>query len=53
MTYKYILDKYKINVGRRYIVDIPNIGRDDMAVLFKELGFEFGVRDRGREWLLL
>jgi len=43
MTYKYILDKYKINVGRRYIVEIPDIGRDDMAVLFKELGFNYGA----------
>jgi len=42
-TYKYILDKYNIKIGNKYIVDIPNIGRDDMAVLFKELGFEFGA----------
>lgn len=42
-TYKYILDKYKIDVGNRYIVEIPNIGRDDLAVLFGELGFNRGV----------
>ena len=42
-TYKYIIDKYKIDVGSQYIVDIPGIGRDDMASLFAELGFNSGA----------
>ena len=42
-TYKYIIDKYQIKVGSQYIIEIPNIGRDDMAVLFKELGFNHGA----------
>ena len=42
-TYKYIIDKYQINVGKQYIVEIPDIGRDDLAVLFKELGFNHGA----------
>jgi len=42
-TYQYIIDKYKINVGSQYIVEIPGIGRDDMAKLFNELEFNYGV----------
>lgn len=46
-TFQYILKKYNISVGRQYIVEIPNIGRDDMAKLFAELNFckgaEIGV----------
>lgn len=42
-TYEYILEKYKIKVGGRYIIDIPNIGRDDMATLFAELKFNDGA----------
>src|SRR3990167_4904804 len=46
-TFQYILKKYNITVGNQYIVDIPNIGRDDMAKLFGELNFnevaEIGV----------
>jgi len=42
-NYKYIIKKYGINVGRQYIVDIPNIGRDDLAKLFSELEFKTGA----------
>jgi hypothetical protein len=42
-TYKYIIDKYKITVGNQYIVDIPNITREDLAKLFAELKFKIGV----------
>ncbi len=49
-TEQYIIDKYKINVGNQYIVEIPNMGRDNLAELFAELNFtkgaELGV-DRG------
>jgi hypothetical protein len=40
---EYILNKYKINIDRQYIVDIPNMGRNDLATLFKELGFTKGA----------
>ncbi len=42
-TFDYIIDKYKINVGNQYIIDIPNMGRDDMAKLFGELQLNYGV----------
>ncbi len=42
-TYKEILKKYNIDLGRQYIVDIPNMGRDDLADLFAELGFNYGL----------
>jgi|TARA_Y100000310_G_C20673115_1_gene811378 SAM-dependent methyltransferase len=42
-TYDYVINKYNIDVGPRYIVDIPNMGRDDMADLFAELGFNIGA----------
>ena len=42
-TYQYILKKYNINVGRQHIIEIPNMGRDDMAKLFEELGFNLGA----------
>ena len=42
-TFDYIIDKYKINVGRQHIVDIPNMGRIELAGLFKELDFNLGA----------
>jgi len=42
-AYKFIIDKYKIDVGIQYIVEIPNVGRDDMAKLFGELGLKSGA----------
>lgn len=42
-VYKYVINKYKINVGHQYIVEIPNMGRKHLAGLFKELEFNYGV----------
>lgn len=42
-AYKYIIDKYHIVVGQQYIVDIRNMGRDDLAKLFVELDFKLGA----------
>jgi len=42
-TQSYIIKKYNIEVGSQYIVDIPDMGRDDMAKLFAELNFDLGV----------
>lgn len=55
-TYQYIIDKYKIDVGVQYIVDIRNMGRDDMAKLFAELDFKKGAEigvDKGDYSLVL
>ena|SRR3990167_578781 len=49
-TYDYIIKKYKIEVGKQYIVDIPSMGRNNLAELFAELGFTKGLElgvDRG------
>lgn len=44
-TFKYIIDKYKIDVSNNYIIDIPNIGRNDM------MAYEKGItRDPFRSW---
>lgn len=42
-TLAYILSKYDLAVGRRMPVEIPNVGRDDLARLFAELGFKVGA----------
>jgi len=43
-TLSYILQKYSINLdNRRMPIEIPNVGRDDLAVLFHELGFTIGA----------
>jgi hypothetical protein len=42
-SYEYILDKYKINPGRSYFIELPNMGRNDLAALFCELEFTKGV----------
>lgn len=50
-TFDYIINKYNITVGNQYIVDIPNIGRNDLAQLFAELGFNKGAEigvEKGR-----
>lgn len=49
-TYEYILHKYNIHRGREFFFEIPNMGRDNLAELFAELGFTTGVEigvDRG------
>jgi len=40
---KHITDKYRLVVNRQYIVQIPNMGRNDLAKLFSELGFDTGA----------
>jgi hypothetical protein len=50
MTYDKIVDKYKLNVGNQYIVEIPDMDSINLAELFAELGFTKGVElgvDRG------
>jgi len=43
-TYKYIIDKYKIDVGKQYLVDVENMhGSADLSKLFAELNFNRGV----------
>lgn len=42
-TFDYIINKYNIKVGSQYIVEIPDMGRDNMAGLFGELGFNQGA----------
>lgn len=42
-TYEFIIEKYNIDVGKRYVVDIPNINREDLAKLFGELGYQVGA----------
>lgn len=43
VTLDHILDKYGITLDGRYVIDIPNVGRDNMAGLFAELGFTKGA----------
>lgn len=43
-TYKYIVDKYHINVGRQYLVDVEEmVGSVALSKLFAELNFNKGV----------
>lgn len=42
-TYKYIIEKYKLRISTEYIVEIPNMGRDQLAELFCELNLNKGV----------
>ncbi len=42
-SFDYIVKKYNLNIGNQYIVEIPNIGRDNMAELFAELNFNRGA----------
>jgi len=42
-TLGYIIDKYKIIMGRHYPIEIPRMRRSDLAVLFDDLGFTTGV----------
>lgn len=49
-TYDKVVNKYKLNVGNQYIVEIPNMDSINLAELFAELGFTRGVEvgvDRG------
>ncbi len=42
-TYEYILKKYNLRPGRRSYIEIPNMGRQNLAELFAELGFKKGA----------
>jgi hypothetical protein len=43
-TFQYIIDKYKINVGRQYLIDVEQMqGSADLSKLFAELKFNKGV----------
>jgi hypothetical protein len=42
-TLAHIVDKYKLTIGRRMPVEIPNTGRAQLAEVFCELDFRFGV----------
>ena len=42
-TFDFIVNKYKINLDGRYIIDIPNMGRDSLAGDFAELDFKKGA----------
>ena len=42
-TKQYILNKYKIEDQGQQVIEIPNIGRDQMAELFSELNFKNGL----------
>lgn len=42
-TLKYILEKWDIDQEQRSPIAIPNVGRDDLAQLFCELGFKTGL----------
>lgn len=42
-TLDYILKKFNLTGKERSPIEIPNYGRDNLAELFKELGFKVGV----------
>ena len=42
-TYEYILKKYNLTRRKEYFLEIPNMGRNELAILFNELGFEKGA----------
>lgn len=42
-TYEYILKKYNLNPKQEFFIEIPNIGRNNLANLFAELGFNLGA----------
>ena len=42
-TLRLIADKYGLDLYRKSPIEIPNVGRDDLAALFAELGFTSGA----------
>lgn len=42
-TFEYIVKKYNLTIGRHYVVEIPNMGRNDFADLLAELNFDLGA----------
>ncbi len=50
-TYEHILSKYDLHPHREAFIEIPNMGRDNLAELFYELGFTSGAEigvERGK-----
>jgi hypothetical protein len=43
ITYQDIIKKYNLQYRNEYYLEIPNMGRDQLAQLFAELGFNKGV----------
>lgn len=39
----YIIKKYNLTVGKRSPIEIPNMGRNQLGELFRELGYKVGV----------
>lgn len=42
-TLNYIMEKYNLKLGRHAGIEIPNMRRNDLAMLFKELGYRVGA----------
>jgi hypothetical protein len=42
-TLEYIIKKYNLDIEQRSPIEIPNVGRNQMADLFNELGYKTGV----------
>ena len=42
-TLEFIKNKYNLDLNRPSPIEIPDVGRDDLGGLFKELGFKKGV----------
>jgi hypothetical protein len=42
-TFNYIIKKYNLTIGKEFYIEIPNIGRNDLAKLFAELGYKVGA----------
>lgn len=42
-TLDYIIKKYNIDLNGVLPIEIPNVGRNDLAALLRELGFKVGV----------
>jgi predicted O-methyltransferase YrrM len=42
-TLNYILNKYNLSSDAKSPIEIPNVGRDNLATLFAELGFNKGL----------
>jgi len=42
-TLKYIIEKYNLGFGGKLPVEIPNVGKKNLAVWLAELGFKIGV----------
>lgn len=43
VTLDYILNKYNLKINKEFFIEVPNIGRDDLAKLYAELNFTKGA----------